>query len=255
MRTYGQFCPVAKAAEVFCERWTALILRDLGLGTSRFARLQRGIPQASPTLLSRRLRQLEAEGIVERRRSDSGRSWTYHLTPAGEEFVPVVKALGVWGQRWLRRELADHEINASLLLWAMERGARHDAFGARRGVVKLTFSDRPIRKRHYWFVSEAGRTQLCIRDPGFDVNLYLTTTLPDMIYVWRGDVSLAQALDEGRLETIGDSWARRAFPRWLARSSYAHVKSERPVAGAALSDQPKSGTNKSRAERLVSVQA
>jgi DNA-binding HxlR family transcriptional regulator len=240
---------------VFCERWTALILRDLGLGTTRFARLQRGIPQASPTLLSRRLKQLEAEGIVERRRSDSGRSWTYHLTPAGREFIPIVEAFGVWGQRWLRRELADHEINASLLLWAMERGARHDAFGTRRGVVKLTFTDRPIQKRHYWFVSEAGTTQLCIEDPGFDVNLYVATTLPNMIYIWRGDLLLARALDEGRLEMIGDSWARRAFPRWVARSIYAHVKSERPVAGAAASNRRKARANKSKSEHLVSAQA
>ena len=192
MKSYGQFCPVAKAAEVFCERWTALILRDLGMGSIHFARLQRGIPLASPTLLSRRLKQLVAEGIVERRRSGTGRSWTYHLTPAGEEFVPVVRALGVWGRRWLRRELADHEIDASLLLWAMERGARHDAFAPRRGVVKLTFSDQPIRKRQYWFVSEKGRTQLCVHDPGYEVNLYVTTTLPDMIYIWRGDLPLAR---------------------------------------------------------------
>jgi DNA-binding HxlR family transcriptional regulator len=237
MNSYGQFCPVAKAAEVFCERWTALILRDLGSGSTHFARLQRGIPQASPTLLSRRLKQLVAEGIVERRRSETGRSWTYHLTPAGHEFVPIVQALGVWGQRWLRRELADHEINASLLLWALERGARHDAFGARRGVVKLTFSDLPTRKRHYWFVSEKGATHLCVRDPGYEVNLYLTTTLPDMIYIWRGDLSLARAEEEGRLEVIGDGWARRAFPRWLARSRYADVKSERPDAQAPPSQQ------------------
>jgi DNA-binding HxlR family transcriptional regulator len=227
MKSYGQFCPVAKAAEVFCERWTALILRDLALGSTHFARLQRGIPLASPTLLSRRLRQLVADGIVERRRSKTGRSWTYHLTPAGEDLAPIVRTLGVWGQRWSRRELTDHEIDASLLLWAMERGARHDAFGARKGVVKLTFTDRPPRKRSYWFISENGTTQLCVHDPGHEVNLYLTTTLPDMIYIWRGDLPLARAQDEGRLEVLGDGWARRAFPRWLARSLYADVKSAR----------------------------
>ena len=121
--------------------------------------------------------------------------------------------------------------------------------------MKLTLSDRPIRKRHYWFVSETGTTQLCIRDPGFDVNLYLTTTLPDMIYVWRGDIPLSQALDEGRMEMAGDFWARRAFPRWLARSSYADVKSVRPVAGIAPSNQRKARTNKSRNEHLVAAQA
>jgi len=232
MKSYGQFCPVAKAAEVFCERWTALILRDLGLGSVHFARLQRGIPLASPTLLSNRLKQLVAEGVVERRRSRKGRGWTYHLTPAGGELLPIVRALGVWGQRWLRRELAQHEIDASLLLWAMERGAKHDAFGIRRSTVRVTFSDLPLRKRHYWFVTENGTTQLCVHDPGYEVNLYLTTTLPVMIYIWRGDVSLARAENEGRLEITGDAWARRAFPRWLARSSYASIKSRRQAIGS-----------------------
>jgi DNA-binding HxlR family transcriptional regulator len=236
MKSYGQFCPVAKAAEVFCERWTALILRDLGLGVTHFARLQRGIPQASPTLLSRRLRQLEAEGIIERRRSESGSSWTYHLTPAGEEFIPVVKALGVWGQRWSRRELANHEVNAGLLLWAMERGAQSDAFGSRRGVIKLTFPERPSQKRDYWFVCENGQTELCIEDPGHEVNLYLITSLHDLIYIWRGDISLARAVDDGRIEVLGEAWAKRALPHWLARSIYAHVKSDRqPVRAPRLS--------------------
>ena len=232
MKSYGQFCPVAKAAEVFCERWTALILRDLGLGVRHFTRLQRGIPQASPTLLSRRLKQLEAEGIVERRRSDSGSSWTYHLTPAGQEFIPIVQALGVWGQKWSRRQLAEHEVNAGLLLWAMERGARSDAFGARRGVVKLTFPERPPQKRDYWFICEDGHTELCVEDPGFEVNVYLTTSLRDMIYIWRGDLPLARALNEGRLEVLGETWATRALPIWLAQSIYADVKSVRQRASS-----------------------
>jgi DNA-binding HxlR family transcriptional regulator len=109
VRTYGQFCPISKAAEVFCGRWTPLILRDLGKGVSRFSELQRGVARVSPTLLSRRLRELEAEGLVERRRSDSGRGWTYHLTAPGQDLIPLVHALGVWGQRWSRRELMDHE--------------------------------------------------------------------------------------------------------------------------------------------------
>jgi DNA-binding HxlR family transcriptional regulator len=99
MRSYGQFCPVAKAAELFCERWTPLILRDLAAGATRFSQLHRGVPLMSPTLLSRRLKHLEAEGVVERRRSAGGSSWTYHLTPAGEDLSPIVMSLGLWGQR------------------------------------------------------------------------------------------------------------------------------------------------------------
>ena len=243
MRTYGQFCPISKAAEVFCERWTPLILRDLGKGVSRFSELQRGVARASPTLLSRRLRELEAEGLVERRRSESGRGWTYHLTAPGQDLMPLVHALGVWGQRWSRRELMDHELDAGLLLWAMERGAYPDALGSGRSVVQLTFRERPARWRHYWFVGENSATQLCITDPGFDVDLYLTTTLRDMIYIWRGDLPLHTALNEGRLEAIGHARARSVLPRWLPKSKLADVKSKRPDARVAKS--PKAGRRKS----------
>jgi DNA-binding HxlR family transcriptional regulator len=233
MRSYGQFCPVAKAAELFCERWTALILRDLVAGATRFSQLRRGVPLASPTLLSRRLKELEAEGIVERRRADTRRGWTYHLTPAGKEFAPIIEGLGVWGQRWSRRELAKHEINLTLLMWGLELSIKPEAFGARRCVVKLTFADQPEGTRHWWFINEDGRAELCVEEPGFEVDLYLVTTLPDMIYIYRGDLPLARALDQGRLEAHGAAWARRVLSRWLARSPLADVKSQRAGARAA----------------------
>src|SRR5262249_9189838 len=134
------------------------------------ARRAAGFP---PTLLSRRLKLLEAEGIIERRRSDSGRGWTYHLTPAGQEFAPVREGLGVWGQRWSRRELTKHEISVTLLLWGLEVSVKPDAFGPRRCVVKLTFTDQPQRTQHWWFVNEDGRVDLCVQEPGFEVDLYL----------------------------------------------------------------------------------
>jgi DNA-binding HxlR family transcriptional regulator len=233
MRSYGQFCPVAKAAELFCERWTPLILRDLSLGASRFSELQRGVPLASPTLLSRRLKELVAEGIVERRRSGSGRSWTYHLTPAGGEFAPIVLALGVWGQRWARRELVRNEVDLGLLLWALERSAKPEAFGQRRTVVELTLTDQPASRRHWWFLNERGHCELCIKAPGPDVDLYLSTTLPDVIRIWRGDLPLPRALADGRLEAHGVVRARRALRRWLGISPLAHVRPARPHARAA----------------------
>lgn len=232
-KSYGQFCPVAKASEVFCERWTPLILRDLAGGATRFSQLQRGVPLASPTLLSRRLRQLEAEGIVERRRSKSGRSWTYHLTEAGREFAPIVEALGIWGQRWSRRELAEHEVSLDLLLWAMENSVRPEAFGPTRSLIQLDLTDQPQHKRRWWFLNEGGGCQLCLEEPGFEVDLYLAIALPDMIYIWRGDLSLHEAMETGRLETHGTAPARRALPRWLGVSTLAHVRPQREPAPAA----------------------
>jgi len=231
MKRYGQFCPIAKAAEVFCERWTPLILRDLAAGATRFAELQRGVPLASPTLLSRRLHQLEAEGIVCRRKSASGRSWTYHLTAAGEDFAPIVFSLGVWGQKWSRRELAKDEMDLGLLLWAIERGARPDAFGRERTVIELDLLDQIRKKRRWWFLNEAGHCELCLELPDSNIDLFLETTLRDMIYVWRGDLTLARALESGRLRAHGSIKAQRALAGWLSISPLAHVQSEVQRAG------------------------
>ncbi|MBM9593586.1 winged helix-turn-helix transcriptional regulator [Roseitranquillus sediminis] len=203
MKGYGQFCPIAKAAEIFCERWTALVIRNLGAGAERFNDIHRGVPHMSATLLTRRLRQLEAEGLVTRRRSASGKSWTYHLTEAGAEFLPLVGALGVWGQRWTRRELAEGELDLGLLIWGLEHSVDPAAFGPERHVLRLDVNDQPAGKRLYWFVCEGGTLDLCVSDPGGETALYLAGTLRDLIHVYRGDVPLAAALETGRLTADG----------------------------------------------------
>ena len=133
MRSYGQFCPIAKAAELFCERWTALILRDLVAGATRFGQLKRGVPLASPTLLSRRLKELEREGVIERRRAGTVATVGPITSRRRQEFAPLIHALGVWGQRWSRRELARHEVNLSLFLWALELSVKPEV--SKRGVA------------------------------------------------------------------------------------------------------------------------
>jgi len=227
MKSYGQFCPVAKAAQLFCERWTPLIVRDLAAGASRFSELQRGVPLMSPTLLSRRLKELEAEGVLERRRATNGRSWTYHLTPAGGEFVPLVVALGVWGQRWTRRQLEEGEVDVTLLAWSLERSVDANAFGKASTIVRIEFTDQAAVKAKWWFVNRDGACELCLEDPGYEVDLYLTTTVHDMIYIVRGDLSLTRAFEDGRLEAIGPRALRGRLRTWLNLSPLAKVRSQR----------------------------
>ena len=232
MKSYGQFCPVAKAAELFCERWTPLIVRDLAAGANRFSELQRGVPLMSPTLLSRRLKQLEAEGVVERQKAKTGKSWTYHLTQSGAEFVPMVEALGVWGQRWSRRQLVEGEIDLGLLLWALERSVNATAFGKARAVVHLTFCDQPKGKQIWWLVNQDGACELCLDDPGYEVDLYLTCTLPDMIYLIRGDLALSTALKTERLEAIGAAAITRQLSAWLNLGPITQIKPQLPERAA-----------------------
>lgn len=215
MKGYGQFCPIAKAAEIFCERWTALVIRNIGAGAQRFNDIHRGVPHMSATLLTKRLRQLEAEGLVQRRRSVSGKSWTYHLTQAGAEFLPLVGALGIWGQRWTRRELEEGELDLGLLIWGLEYSVDPAAFGPDRHVVRLSVSDQPEHKRLYWFVCQAGELDLCVSDPGGSTDLYLDATLADLIRVYRGDIALETAMDDGRLRVDGPPKLVRRLRRWF----------------------------------------
>jgi DNA-binding HxlR family transcriptional regulator len=215
MKGYGQFCPIAKAAEIFCERWTALVIRNLGAGAERFNDIHRGVPHMSATLLTRRLREFEAEGLVTRRRGASGKSWTYHLTDAGAEFLPLVGALAVWGQRWTRRDLAEGEIDLGLLIWGLEYSVDPTAFGPGRHVLRLDVTDQPDPKRLYWFVCDGGDLELCVSDPGGETDLFLAATLRDLIHIYRGDLTLAAALDAGRLIADGPPRLTRRLPAWF----------------------------------------
>jgi DNA-binding HxlR family transcriptional regulator len=234
MKGYGQFCPVAKAAELFCERWTPLILRDLAAGATRFSELHRGVPLMSPTLLSQRLKQLEAEGVIVRRAPAKGRSKgaTYHLTQPGREFVPMIMALGTWGQRWARRKLASDEVDLSLLVWSLERSVRADVFPSGRTVVRIEFVDQPQAKRLWWFVNDGEQCELCLQDPGFDVDLYLACTLRDMIYIVRGDLSLTKATETDRLMVEGPRALRRNLRAWLNLGPITKIRSQRGEAVA-----------------------
>ncbi|MCX2722089.1 winged helix-turn-helix transcriptional regulator [Roseibium salinum] len=215
MKSYGQFCPIAKAAEIFCERWTALVLRNLGAGACRFNDIHRGVPHMSATLLARRLRQLEDEGLVERRRSASGKSWTYYLTDAGAEFLPLVGALAVWGQRWTRRDLEEGEIDLGLLIWGLEYSVDPAAFGTGRTVLRLAVTDQPENKRFYWFVCERKTLELCVSDPGGAPDLYLAASLPDLIHIYRGDLALGAAMETGRLTVDGPPRLVRRLGAWF----------------------------------------
>lgn len=223
MKSYAQFCPIAKAAEIFCERWTALVIRNLGAGAERFNDIHRGVPHMSATLLTRRLRQLEAEGLVERRRSNTGKSWTYHLTEAGGEFLPLVGALGTWGQRWTRRTLTEGELDLGLFIWGLEYSVDPSAFGPKRHVLQLDIYDQPEHKRFYWFVCENDKLDVCVSDPGGETDLVVKATLADLIRIYRGDVRLAIAVKGGMLTVDGAPKLTRRLERWFNFSTMART--------------------------------
>jgi DNA-binding HxlR family transcriptional regulator len=224
MSEYGQYCPVAKGAEVFAQRWTPLVLRELLRGSTHFNDLHRGVPLMSRSLLSGRLKELASIGVVVCKRGAQGTE--YHLTQAGREFAPIVKSLGEWGQRWFRSRYDGDEIDVGVLMWDMRHGVDAVAFSA-QVVVQFDFLDLPPAKRNWWFVNEGGDVDLCPTDPGLDVNLYVTTTLRALTRVWMGDLRASAAIDSGELRLSGARELRDRFPRWLSASVYATIPDAR----------------------------
>jgi DNA-binding HxlR family transcriptional regulator len=231
MRGYGQFCPVAVASELFAQRWTPLILRELLAGSRRFNQIQRGLPRISRTLLAQRLRELERAGALECVAADGG-GREYRLTPAGAELQPVIWALGVWGQRWTTR-VDEQNLDAGLLMWSLRRTLAADRLPGRRIVVELDFHGLPPRHRRphvFWLILDRPEVDLCVEDPGSEVDLYVSADLRSFARVLLGDLPFTEALASGAVEFTGRRELVRAFPSWLLLSPFARVP--RPPAPA-----------------------
>jgi DNA-binding HxlR family transcriptional regulator len=211
---YYQFCPVAKAMELLDERWTMLVLRELMAGSDRFNDLRRGLPRMSPALLSKRLHQLTAAGLV---RNDDGR---YVLTEAGWELGPIVEAISVWGVRWVG-ELGDADLDPKLLLWDMHRRVDHDVVPPGRSVVHFDFTDVAGSVRNWWLVIASREADLCDADPGFPITVTVNGTLRRLTEIWRGDVTWQHALRDGAIRVLGPEHVRRTLPAWFTLAPYA----------------------------------
>jgi DNA-binding HxlR family transcriptional regulator len=221
VRTYGQYCPIARAAEIFAERWTPLIVRNLHLGCRNFVEILEGAPGLSRTLLSQRLEQLERLGLVRSAPKPAGRGRHYELTPAGHDLFAVCQSLGEWGARWL--EIAPEHLDPFVALWSMCNALRRDQLPDRRVVVRFDFTGRP-RLERYWLVIEFGDTEICKTWPGFDEDLYVTAQAEAFVKWHAGQLTWAQATHEGRIQLHGPASLVRAFPSWNARSMFAQIR-------------------------------
>jgi len=227
MPGYGQFCPVALASEVFAERWTPLILRELFAGSRRFSEIRRGMPLISRALLAQRLRHLEDVGVIES--EPAGRGREYRLSQAGAEFHDVIQALGTWGQRWIHGRASVEHLDSSLLLWNIRRRLAVDRLPDRRLVVRFDFRGVPTRRgpATAWLIASRAEVDLCVKDPGFGIDLVVAADLRAFTRVWLGDVSFEQAVRSRDVRLEGPRDLVRAFPGWLLLSHYAGV--ERPA--------------------------
>ncbi len=233
--SYGQFCPVAMAAEILCTRWTVVLLREFIAGSTRFNELRRGVPRMSPALLSQRLKELEGAGLIARRplRGEPG-VLAYQLTAAGQELKPLIEAFGRWGQRWISTELSLTRLDVSLLMWDMRRNLDPRPLPRRRSVIAFQYPELPANQRNWWLLVDPGAgVDLCSIDPGFDVDLYVSTDLRTMTAIWMGVETVRQAIAAKRFKVTGDRKLAQDIQAWLGLSPFARAGARRPAAARA----------------------
>jgi len=232
MYRYGQYCPVARAAEIIADRWTVLIVRELLADVSHFNELERGLPHISRALLVERLKRLERTGVLERRVLSHGKQTEYRLTAAGRELQKLIDALGEWGARWSFGEPHPNELDPSLLLWWMRRRVAHSV-PQRRTVIEFDF--RSARKQRYWLVLEPTEVSVCLKHPGFEVDVMVSADIMALYRVFSGRATLAEVLHRKQVLLEGSPADLRAFPQWFTWS---------PMAGsvrAAMADRQREG--------------
>ncbi|PZQ99553.1 MAG: transcriptional regulator [Cereibacter sphaeroides] len=220
---YASFCPIAKVSEILEPRWTLLVLGELFAGAHRFNEIHRGLAGMSPTLLSRRLKEMEANGLIQREPDIARGVMSYRPTPRAEELRPVLVALGKWAHRHIDCDVTMEHLDARVLMWNVRRKADVGAMPpARQWVIQFTYPEQPEDARRFWLVvKRAAPVDLCIVDPEQDVDLYIQSNLRTMTSVFLGYTTVAQEVRRGGIELIGDAKLGQAMGSWFVPTMYA----------------------------------
>jgi DNA-binding HxlR family transcriptional regulator len=219
---YGQFCPIAKATEILGEKWTLLIIRELLMGGSRFNELQRGLSLISPTILSRRLDSLAEQGLVVKKKIPGQKGFEYFPTGSCQELLPIVRSLGDWGMRWARSNLSEKDYDVELLMLYLKRSIVPEKLVATETVIRFKFTD--IREYpDWWMVVTDSEIDVCVNDPGKNVDVYITTTVVTMAEVWMGQINYRKAVADNRLTVVGPKALTGDLGSWMTNSVFADI--------------------------------
>jgi DNA-binding HxlR family transcriptional regulator len=206
MLNYGQFCPVAQAAQIFADKWTPLIVRELCFGPCAFGDLMSAMPFISRTMLAQRLRELAAAEVVVSEPKARGHGHLYRLTLAGEDFRPLIEMLSGWGQRWAQGRIGPDDLDPSMLMFGMQRQIDPADIPSGRTVIRFEFRGLPQRCRgrgYWWYVIERPAIDVCLKDPGFEVDGVVRADLAAFTKLTLGYVGLSEVLGSGQVAFHG----------------------------------------------------
>ena len=219
---YKQFCPVAKASELLGEKWTFLIIREALMGARRYKEFEHGMSRISPTMLTKRLNELVENGLLVRKKIPAQKGYEYFLTEAGKEIAPVIRQLGDWGMHWARGQMENSDLDVELLMLYLVRSIQTEKLPGEETIIQFTFTD--ISKLgKWWIVVHNDDVDVCLEDPGRDVDVWFVTDLRTMIEVWMGDTSYRKAIRDRKLKLVGPQSLTRNVTRWMANSVFSGI--------------------------------
>lgn len=227
---YGQFCPVSKAAEVFAEKWTPLILRELCYGPKVFGELLFANPLISRTVLAQRLKELARAGVIEVEAKEKGKGSVYRLSPAGEDFRPIIALMSRWGQRWAQARVTAEDLDPKLILWALARQIDPEAMPQAPFVVRFEWRGIPKgagSQRYWWLVLRDGKFDVCLKAPGWNEDVVIAADLGAFTRAWLGYVSVEEMLERGRIAFHGEPRAVALMRSLLHLPEQARMRSIR----------------------------
>ena len=220
MYDYGEACPISRATQVLCERWTLQIVREMFLGASRFSEFQKYLPKISPSLLTSRLKMLVENGIAIRRRTPEKRGYEYHLTAAGKQLKPVLDAMGTWGMQWVFDSLNDVQMDIATLTRDIAVKVDTGHLPDCDMVFQFTFTEEAEPQKRFVLIRD-GKRESCGDNPGYDVDVYFRSTLRDLSAVWWGETSILAAIESGKIKVTGPTAFTRNISKWFPHSAFA----------------------------------
>jgi DNA-binding HxlR family transcriptional regulator len=219
---YGQFCPIAKATEIIGEKWTVLIIREALMGSTRYSEFQRGLSLISPTLLAKRLDSLVKHGLLMKKKIPGQRGHEYFPTTSCNELLPIVRSLGDWGMRWARSNLTRTDYDVELLMLYLQRSIVPENLPGNESVIRFKFTDIEDMSE-WWLVVTDDQIDVCVKDPGKEVDVYFTSTVKTMADIWMGDTTYRKALTGGALKIVGNRALTRDVTAWMKLSLFADL--------------------------------
>ncbi len=224
MKTYGILCPISRASEVFEPRWTMQIVLQILSGVTRFNEIRRNLGGISPGVLSKRLSEMQAAGLVERVEDKAAATVDYLQTPKALALEPILEEMAIWAQQNIDADIALADTSVSNMMWTLRRYLNVDALPPKRSVIRFHFNDQETEWDTYWYLAQRGALpELCVFDPGLDVDLYIETTAVALGGIIMGRTTMARETDNGTFYVSGEPRLARTIQTWLPLSLYSKI--------------------------------